>query len=137
MRKTSRILSIVGSCLVIALGGLFVLGSLYIGPFSPFVDIYPADPTGEPAADTALFQGFPDLGVDVSLLVLGCAAMLVGILGILAGIFVTRRNNLSGALNIIAAVLSLPTIIASVLFILAAVFALNREKVPAPSASTA
>ncbi len=136
MRKTSRILGIIGSCLALIIGGLLLLGELVFSSAPSYDYFYfdrynQYDTLNASAADDILpretrFEG------DVLMLVVGGASVLGGVLGVFGSIWVKKRHVLAGVLMIIAAILSIYATVTMVLFILAAVFALRKEKTPLP-----
>lgn len=106
MRTASMVLGIIG-CIVVMLWGLI----------------------------NFIITGFPVMSVDVAvaaaLLGVGICIFGAGILGLIGGIIVKRKNVAAGVVMIIAAVLSIFSffnVIAIILFVLGAIFALVREK---------
>lgn len=141
MRTTSRILGIIGSALAILFGSMVMLSALF--PDSSLSDGFYFDDSFD---TVALAEPLPDLSsgstfwdnVDVSLFSFSCAAVAGGLLGIVGSIIVTRQNTVAGTLFIIASVASFTTLVATVLFIIAAVYALKKpqpvvpQMIPAP-----
>ena len=127
MRKTSRILGIVGSSLS-ALGGLMliplagIMGSMF-GPLSSTFG----------SSNAYIFDAVFNT-ITVVYYVIGGLSIVAAILGFIAAGIVTRNNTTAGALFIVAAVLGCASLPSLVLFILAAVYAYRKEKPPAAPA---
>ena len=134
MRTTSRILGIVGSALAILFGSISMLTALFPGSsFSDefYLDGFDTVALAEPLPDLSSGSTFWD-NVDVSLFSFSCAAVAGGLLGTAGSIIVTRRNSTAGALFIIASAASFSTLVPTVLFIIAAVFALKKPQPVVP-----
>jgi hypothetical protein len=120
MRKTSRILGIVGSSVAVAFGLLFiVMGGVFSALFQS--DLF-YNEFGTAMMSTMVTIYF----------VVGALSIVSAIPGFIAVALVTKKNTTAGALNIVAAVLAIPTTVSMVLFILAAVFAYKQEKPKTP-----
>jgi len=123
MRKTSRILGIIGSSLS-AVGGLIfflaagIMGSIF-GPFSSSFG----------SSNAYIFDTVFNT-ITVVYYVMGALLIAAAIPGFIAAGIVTRNNTAAGALNIVAAVLGCASLPSLVLFIIAAVYAYRKEKPP-------
>jgi TRAP-type C4-dicarboxylate transport system permease small subunit len=124
MRKTSRVLGIVGAAISILFGLLLILGGSMFLNDSLWENAYSA-----PGLDReAIMEGNSTAGM--VFIGFGIAAITAGILGLVGGIIVKRKNVASGVMMIVAAVISLFTffnIASMTLFIIGAVMALKRE----------
>jgi hypothetical protein len=114
MREASRVLRLVGSCLAFALSASVLYGALQ----------FSRPPISSP--ETA--------GV---LLGMGIAAAVAGAMGVFGLTALKGRDGLSGALALVAALLSLPVIIPCLLLLPGGILALMRERpaferMPAP-----
>ena len=129
MRTTSLVLGIIGSALAILFGGMSMLTALFAD--SGTSGGYYFDDSFDAAALTA--ESLPDLSssfwdkVDVAQFWLGCAAVVGGLLGTAGSIIVTGRSRAAGALFVAASVISIETVVSTVLFIIAAVYALKPQ----------
>ncbi len=139
MRKISRVLGIVGSVLAILMGGVMIYDAAtysYVTDdyyYEYFDDYEEYDTLAATAADKILpGQGGIIYEADITNLVFGSCVVLGGLLGAIASVYVTKKNVFSGVLFIIAAVLCIFSIVPMVLFIIAAVQAMGREKRPVP-----
>ena len=123
MRKTSRILGIIGSSLS-AVGGLIfflaagIMGSIF-GPFSSSFG----------SSNAYIFDTVFNT-ITVVYYVMGALLIAAAIPGFIAAGIVTRNNTAAGALYIVAAVLGCASLPSLVLFIIAAVYAYRKEKPP-------
>jgi hypothetical protein len=140
MRNASRVLGIIGSSLSVAFGVLFiVLAALFGSVFSSdaFPDYSSFDGFDAASASVSDMSAYGSLdrafdGLFTVYYVMGGVIIASAIPGSIAFALVKKKNKTAGVLNIIAAVLALPSTASMVLFILAAVFALRKEKPPAP-----
>ncbi len=81
--------------------------------------------------DNDFYNDADDLGRAIAgtvFLVFGICTAIAGVLGLVGGLIVKKKNVAAGVLMIIAAVLSFFNIISMVLFVLGGVFALMRDR---------
>ena len=135
MRTTSRILGIIGSALAILFGGMAMLSALFpvssTGDGFYFDDSFDTVALAEPLPDLRSGSTFRD-NVDVAQFSFGCAAVVGGLLGTAGSIIVTKRSSAAGVLFITASVISFSTLVPTVLFIIAAVYALKKPQPAVP-----
>ena len=122
MRTASMVLGIVGGALAILTGIMFILmgayfidGSFFFGGFDYYDSL------------DGFYNSFTSTMFTVYL-VLGILTIAAGALGLTGGIIVKKKNVTAGILLIIGAVLTF-----SIPLILAAIFALVKEKEPVPA----
>jgi len=127
MRKTSRILGIIGSSLC-ALGGLMLIPAASI-----MSSLFGQLSFSFGSSNAQLFDTIFNT-ISVVYYVIGGLSIVAAILGFIAAGIVTRNNTTAGALFIVAAVLGCASLPSLVLFILAAVYAYRKEKPPAAPA---
>ncbi len=147
MRKTSRILGIIGSVLALVLGGFAIIDACFHTFMDDFYDYsgdyyyddyYYEDEYESLTADKMLpaeEDGYTtEPYIDPFAISSGCSVVLGGLLGILGSVLAKRYNTAAGILFIVSAVLTLfsSAFIAGVLFVIAAVFALKRERSAVP-----
>ncbi len=135
MRTTSMVLGIIGGIVAILFGLSIILGGIAFSEDSLWEDMYDASVYD---SGIAYQQYSADAGRDMAAAMfigLGACALISGALGLTGGIIVKRKNNAAGVMMIIAAVLSafgFFNLVAMILFILGAVFALKKEPQPTP-----
>jgi hypothetical protein len=140
MRNASRVLGIIGSSLAVAFGVLFIVvaalfGSIFSsGAFPDYSSFDGFDAASASVSDMSAYGSLNSAfdGLFTVYYVMGGITIASAIPGSIAFALVKKKNKTAGVLNIIAAVLALPSTASMVLFILAAVFALRKEKPPAP-----
>jgi len=129
MRKTSKVLGIIGGAIALLLALIFLITSANYRGYGHKWLQEDEVPPAVPQADSGLVG-------EIALLIAGCCALAAGVLGLVGGIIVKRRNFASGTMMIIAAVLSLLSyynVVSMILFVIGAVFALKRPQAPALS----
>lgn len=122
MRTTSRVLGIIGAAISFLLGIFLIFGGGMFLDDNMWEDSYDSF-SGNAARDANAMAGAVFIGF-------GTAAMIAGVLGLVGGIIVTRKNVAAGVMMIIAAVVSLFTffnVASMTLFIIGAVLAFKRE----------
>lgn len=83
------------------------------------------------ASDNDVYRDAQEMGFAIAstvVLIFGVCTGIAGVLGLIGGCIVKKKNVTAGVLMIIAAVLSLFNIISLALFILGAVFSLMRDR---------
>jgi hypothetical protein len=107
MRKASRVLCLIGSCLAFSFSASVLYGALrfYQPPFN--------------SADTAN-----------ALLGIGICAAVSGALGLFGLVRLSKNGRASGILMLIAAFLSLPVVLPCLLLLTGGILALVRERLP-------
>ena len=121
MRTASKVLGIVGGAIALILAVILIVTSItFRGPGHPYLveDI----PEGVVQADSGVVG-------QLACLVTGCIAFTAGVLGLVGGLIIKKKNKAAGAMMIVAAVISpfsYYNFISTVLFILGAIFALKK-----------
>ncbi len=149
MRKASMVLGIVGGTIGLLFAVLLIFGGLaYINLAPHNITLYPHDVPNswdvltDNDFDVFAFDGLNDFFDDfyyetlitdravmgTVFMVLGVCTAIAGVLGLVGGLIVKKKNVAAGVLMIIAAVLSFFNIISMVLFVLGGVFALMRDR---------
>ena len=130
MKKASKVLGIIGGVLGVIIGIILsVYGALFV-----IIGNVASSPGDDVNALENLFSvlgGAMFYGYGITCLILGLIGIAGAVLGFVGASKVKKRHILAGVLLLVAAVLSISTaigIIATVLFILAGIFALLREK---------
>jgi hypothetical protein len=116
MRTTGMIMGIIGGALALLFGIIFILCSTL------FFNINSWDFYSSYSQQTAFTTG------GTMFLVFGICSAVAGVIGLVGGLLVKKKNVAAGVMMIIAAVLSLFNIISLALFILGGVFALMRDR---------
>ena len=123
MRKTSRILGIIGSSLSALAGITFIpLAGLMSSMLGPLTYSFGS-------SNAYIFDAVFNT-LTVVYYVIGGLSIAAAVLGFIAAGIVTRNNTAAGALYIVAAVLGCASLPSLVLFIIAAVYAYRKEKPP-------
>ena len=128
MRNSSRVLAIIGAAISILFGIFMCFGGLTFLNDSLWESAYDSSPHIDSAT---VIEGNHTAGA--VFLSFGIAAIIAGVLGAVSGIIVKRKNMASGAMLIVAAVISLFTffnVASMTLFIIGAVMAMRREPQP-------
>ena len=155
MRKISLTLGIIGSVLVLVIGCFTVYDACYrtfwddLYGYSDdyysdeyyFDDYYYDGEYDSLAADDTLPDDsepdatFVEPYIDPYSVTSGCSVILGGLLGVIGSLLMKRSNTSAGILYIIASVLTVPSsaFIGGVLLVIAAIFALKRERSAGPA----
>ena len=132
MRNTSRVLGIIGATISMLFGLFLIAGGAVFLDSDVWGDRY--DSSGglnDVMPKTQYIQETSTAGT--VFLGFGIAATTAGVLGLVGGIIVKRRNVASGVMMIIAAVICFFTffnVASTTLFIIGAVMAMRREPQP-------
>lgn len=135
MRKASKVLGIVGGSLSLAVGLLCIIGAVVmmtVGPdfFTSLMDIFDdMNATVELTSDF-MFNWTAQIG-GIVILIFGVFKIACGVIGLVGGIIVPKKNVTAGVLMIVAAAVSLLLAagwITTILFTLGGIFALVKEK---------
>ena len=123
MKKSSKVLGIVGCIIAFVLAGAFLFVSLsFRGPGHPWLvsDI----PEGQVQVDSGVAG-------QIASLVAACFALIASILGLCGSLNVMRKPTFAGVLMMIAAVFSLLSyfnILSFILFLIGAILALKKDR---------
>lgn len=131
MKTSSMALGIIGGAISILFGLFLVLGGVVFFDDSLWEDTYDAFEDYDGAMSEELLET-NDMAATM-FLSMGICSVVAGILGLVGGCIVKRKNVASGVMMIIAAVLSVFAffnLVSIILFILGGVFALKRETQP-------
>ena len=121
MRTTSMVMGIIGGAVAILFGVIFIVLSSTLFGLTSLTD------SGFDSFSASAFESI--ISTEVTLFtVFGICTIAAGVIGLVGGLIVKRKNIAGGVLLIIAAVLSLCNMISMVLFILGGVFALKQER---------
>lgn len=129
MRTTSRVLGIIGAAISILFGLFLILGGAAFMNSSIWESAYNSS---DALNDIMTQSDYVEQNVTAGMVFLsfGMGSVAAGILGLVGGLIVTRKNMAAGVMMIIAAVLSLFTffnLVSMTLFIIGSVMALKRE----------
>ena len=128
MRNTSRVLAIIGAAISLLFGMFMCFAGFTFLNDSLWENAYDSSPHID--SEIAMEGNHTAGGVFISF---GVAAIVAGVLGLVSGIIVKRKNMASGVMLIIAAVICLFTFFnfaSMTLFIIGAVMAMKREPQP-------
>lgn len=141
MRKASKVLGIVGGIIAILISIVALVGwILFTAVITEAVETTDEGELTLQSESITIDDEFSEKSTVVNFAILGIASVLLisGILGIVGGILVKKRNVVAGILMILGGILAFTTmygIIASILLILGGIFALVKDntvaKVPA------
>ncbi len=129
MRTTSRVLGIIGAAISILLSMLLLFGAVSFLNTSIWENRYDESDAFDDVMPKSQYVKETSLAGGV-FLVFGIAAVAAGVLGLVGGIIVKKKNVAAGVMMIIAAVVSLFTffnVASMTLFIIGAVMAFKRE----------
>lgn len=146
MRTAGMIMGIVGGAFALLFAVLLILGSVAITNLSPWNNTYGYEYDYDYDYDYDDFNNWDDFNqydndiisdstarniAGTVFLIPGICGAIAGVMGLVGGIIIRKKNVASGVLMIISAVLSLIcffNIVSMVLFILGGVFALMRDR---------
>ena len=129
MKTSSMVLGIIGGAISILFGLFLVLGGVAFLDDSIWEDTY--NNYDGVISESELMETNSMAGT--TFLSMGICSVVAGILGLVGGCIVKRKNVASGVMMIIAAVLSIFgffNLVSIVLFVLGGIFALKRETQP-------
>ncbi len=122
MRTAGMIMGIIGGAIAILFGAFFIFGSAMffsMGSWNNYLNDYSQSQQASSVTGGTVF------------LVIGIIIILTGVLGLVGGLIIKKKNVAAGVMMIVAAGLSLFSffnIISMVLFILGGIFALMRDR---------
>jgi predicted PurR-regulated permease PerM len=127
MRNASMVLGIVGGAISILLGFFLVLCGLMVMYTSTLE--YTNATSERMSLEESESQDIEPIIKTIGAIYLGSGivSVIAGVLGMIGGIIVKKRNMASGVMMIIAAVFSFFNILSMILFILGGIFALIKE----------
>ncbi len=154
MRTAGMVMGIVGGAISLLLAILIILGGVAFMNITPWTNSFDYDYDFDPDLDFDSWDSFDDFDYDFNnymtddiayndyesmgqtiaggvFVVLGIGSAIAGILGLVGGLIIKKKNVAAGVMMIIAAVLSLVcflNIISMALFILGGIFALMRDR---------
>ncbi len=128
MRTAGMIMGIVGGAIAILFGAFFIFGSAMFFSMGSW-NSYMSDSYSQAQQASSITGG-------TVFLVIGIIIILTGVLGLVGGLIIKKKNVAAGVMMIVAAGLSLFSffnIISMVLFILGGIFALMRDRSQIPT----